>query len=67
MSNNRVTDFLSKLRIIPNLTDATADPDGVRLVSVFSLMIEAWLSKEFAPEAMRAEPGTGFSGETIGC
>ena len=54
--------------IIPNLTDATVDPDGVRLVSVFSLMIEAWLSKEFAPEATESRTGVPASrGETIGC
>ena len=47
--------------IIPNLTDATVDPDGVRLVSVFSLMIEAWLSEEFAPEATESRTGVPAS------
>ena len=37
------------------------DPDGVRLVSVFSLMIEAWLSEEFAPEATESRTGVPAS------
>ncbi|MAW25332.1 MAG: formate dehydrogenase [Gammaproteobacteria bacterium] len=47
--------------IIPNLTDAIVGPDGVRLVSVFSLMIGAWLSEEFAPEATESQTGVPAS------
>ncbi|MEC8126005.1 MAG: molybdopterin oxidoreductase family protein [Pseudomonadota bacterium] len=56
----RATGLLTSHRsqeIIPNLVDVTVNPDGVRLVSVFSLMIEAWLSEEFAPEATESRTG----------
>lgn len=47
--------------IKPNLTNSTTDHDGTRLVSVFSLMIEAWFSDQYAPEATESRTGVPAS------
>ena len=47
--------------IKPNLTNSTTDHDGTRLVSVFSLMIDAWFSDQYAPEATESRTGVPAS------
>jgi anaerobic selenocysteine-containing dehydrogenase len=43
--------------VTPNITGKTVDAEGRELVSVFSLMVDAWLDQDYAPEATEARTG----------
>ncbi|MFZ8871439.1 MAG: molybdopterin-dependent oxidoreductase [Litorivicinaceae bacterium] len=49
--------------VTPNITGKTVDAEGRELVSVFSLMVDAWLDQDYAPEATEAR--TGVSADRV--